>query len=95
MADNSIMGNVTQVEQYGKNLAQVQQQTREIYKRLQQQTKSVGHIWKDDQFKNFEQEFNQEIVKKINEVTTKLELMSVYVKKMVEIHRQAQIQKIM
>lgn len=95
MADNSIMGNVTQVEQYGKNLAQVQQQTREIYKRLQQQTKSVGHIWKDDQFKNFEQEFNQEIVKKINEVTTKLELMSVYVKKMVEIHRQAQSQKIM
>lgn len=94
MADNSIMGNVTQVEQYGKNLAQVQQQTREIYKKLQQQTKSVSHIWKDDQFKNFEQEFNQEIVKKINEVTTKLELMSVYVKKMVEIHRQAQSQKI-
>ena len=34
MADNSIMSNVTQVEQYGKNLQQVQQQLREIFKKL-------------------------------------------------------------
>ena len=83
MADNSMMGNVTQVEQYGKNLGQVQQQTREIFKKLQQQTKSIGNVWKDDQFKNFEQEFNQTIGKNINETTTKMELMSNYVKKMV------------
>ena len=47
MADNSMMGNVTQVEQYGKNLGQVQQQTREIFKKLQQQTttkREVGDI---------------------------------------------------
>lgn len=94
MADNSMMGNVTQVEQYGKNLGQVQQQVREIFKKLQQQTRSIGHVWKDDQFKNFEQEFNQNIVKSINETTAKMELMSNYVKKMVEIHRQAQNQKI-
>jgi uncharacterized protein involved in exopolysaccharide biosynthesis len=94
MADNSMMGNVSQVEQYGKSLNQVQQQMREIFKKLQQQTNSIGNIWKDDQFKNFEQEFNQTIVKNVNEVTTKLELMSIYVKKMVEIHRQAQSQKI-
>lgn len=94
MADNSMMGNVSQVEQYGKSLGQVQQQMREIFKKLQQQTNSIGNIWKDDQFKNFEQEFNQTIVKNVNEVTTKLELMSNYVKKMVEIHRQAQNQKI-
>ena len=94
MADNSMMGNVTQVEQYGKSLGQVQQQMREIFKKLQQQTKSIGNVWKDDQFKNFEQEFNQTIVKNINEATTKMELMSNYVKKMVEIHRQAQNQKI-
>ena len=94
MADNSMMGNVTQVEQYGKSLGQVQQQMREIFKKLQQQTKSIGKVWKDDQFKNFEQEFNQTIVKNINETTTKMELMSNYVKKMVEIHRQAQNQKI-
>jgi 2-oxoglutarate dehydrogenase complex dehydrogenase (E1) component-like enzyme len=94
MADNSMMGNVSQVEQYGKSLNQVQQQMREIFKKLQQQTQSIGNIWKDDQFKNFEQEFNQTIVKNVNEVTTKMELMSNYVKKMVEIHRQAQSQKI-
>ncbi len=94
MADNSIMGNVTQVEQYGKNLGKVQQQTREIFKKLQQQTKTIGNVWKDDQFKNFEQEFNQSIVKNINEITMKMELMSNYVAKMVEIHRQAQNQKI-
>lgn len=94
MADNSMMGNVSQVEQYGKSLNQVQQQMREIFKKLQQQTQSIGNIWKDDQFKNFEQEFNQTIVKNVNEVTTKMELMSHYVKKMVEIHRQAQNQKI-
>lgn len=94
MADNSMMGNVTQVEQYGRNLGQVQQQTRELFRKLQQQTKSIGNVWKDDQFKNFEQEFNQNIVKNINEVTTKMELMSHYVAKMVEIHRQAQNQKI-
>ena len=94
MADNSMMGNVSQVEQYGKSLNQVQQQMREIFKKLQQQTQSIGNIWKDDQFKNFEQEFNQTIVKNIYEVTVKMELMSNYVKKMVEIHRQTQNQKI-
>ena len=76
MADNSMMGNVSQVEQYGKSLYQVQQQMREIFKKLQQQTNSIGNIWKDDQFKNFEQEFNQTIVKNVNEVTAKMELMS-------------------
>ena len=94
MADNSMMGNVSQVEQYGKSLNQVQQQMREIFKKLQQQTNSIGNIWKADQFKNFEQEFNQTIVKNVNEVTAKMELKSNFVKKMVEIHRQAQSQKI-
>lgn len=94
MADNSIMGNVTQVEQYGKNLGQVQQQMRENLKKLQQQTKSVSNVWKDDQFKKFEAEFNQTIVKNMNEATIKMELMSNYVKKIVEFHRQAQNQKI-
>lgn len=94
MADNSLMSNVTMVENYGKSLDKVQQQMREIFKRLQQQTKSIGNVWKDDQFKRFEQEFNQDIVKNINETNVKMELMAKYVAKMVEIHRQAQNQKI-
>lgn len=95
MADNSVMRNVSQVEQYGKNLEQIQQQMRDLFKKLQQQTKTIGSVWNDDQFRQFEQEFNQDIVKNVNEVTTKMELMSNYVKKMVEIHRQAQNQKIL
>lgn len=90
MADNSIMGNVSQVEQYGKNLDNVQKQMREIFKKLQQQTKSIGNVWKDDQFKNFEQDFNQTIVKSMNEATTKMELMAIYVKKIIEHQRQIQ-----
>ena len=34
MADNSSMTNVSQVEQYGKNLAQVNQQMLQIFKQM-------------------------------------------------------------
>lgn len=94
MADNSIMGNVTQVEQYGKTLEKVQQQMREIFKRLQQQTRSIGSVWQDDQFKNFENDFNQNIVKSINEITAKMESEAHYIKSIIELQRQIQAQKI-
>ena len=93
MADNSIMGNVTQVEQYGKTLEKVQQM-REIFKRLQQQTRSIGSVWQDDQFKNFENDFNQNIVKSINEITAKMESEAHYIKSIIELQRQIQAQKI-
>ena len=94
MADNSIMVNVTQVEQYGKTLEKVQQQMREIFKRLQQQTRSIGSVWQDDQFKNFENDFNQNIVKSINEITAKMESEAHYIKSIIELQRQIQAQKI-
>ena len=94
MADNSIMGNVTQVEQYGKTLEKVQQQMRGIFKRLQQQTKSIGSVWQDDQFKNFENDFNQNIVKSINEITIKMENEAHYIKNIIALQRQIQAQKI-
>ena len=94
MADNSIMGNVTQVEQYGKTMEKVQQQMREIFKRLQQQTRSIGSVWQDDQFKNFENDFNQNIVKSINEITAKMESEAHYIKSIIELQRQIQAQKI-
>ena len=94
MADNSIMGNVTQVEQYGKTLEKVQQQMREIFKRLQQQTKSIGSVWQDDQFKNFENDFNQNIVKSINEITIKMENEAHNIKNIIALQRQIQAQKI-
>ena len=94
MADNSIMGNVTQVEQYGKTLEKVQQQMREIFKRLQQQTRSIGSVWQDDQFKNFENDFNQNIVKSINEISIKMENEAHYIKNIIALQRQIQAQKI-
>ena len=94
MADNSIMSNVTQVEQYGKNLQQVQQQLREIFKKLQAQTKTIGNVWKDDQFKNFEADFNQNIVKAVNEMSVKMENVANYIKNVIALQRQIQAQKI-
>ena len=90
MADNAIMTNVSQVEAYGKNLNQVQLQMREIFRRLQQQTKSIGNTWKDAQFQMFEQRFNQDIVKKINEITSAMEQQANYIKGAVELQRSYQ-----
>ena len=93
MADNSSMTNVSQVEQYGKNLAQVNQQMLLIFNQIRQQTKTVGTWWKDDQYMRFQQDFDQDIMKNIQEISAKMEMFSKYVAKMVEIHRMAQQQK--
>lgn len=94
MADNAIMTNVSQVEAYGKNLNQVQLQMREIFRKLQQQTKSIGNTWKDAQFQMFEQRFNQDIVKKINEITSAMEQQANYIKGAVELQRSYQNLKV-
>lgn len=88
------MTNVSQVEAYGKNLNQVQLQMREIFRRLQQQTKSIGNTWKDAQFQMFEQRFNQDIVKKINEITSAMEQQANYIKGAVELQRSYQNLKV-
>ena len=79
------MTNVSQVEAYGKNLNQVQLQMRDIFRKLHQQTKSIGNIWKDAQFQRFEQQFDQNIVKKINEITSAMEQQANYIKGAVEL----------
>jgi len=94
MADSSIMGNITQVENYGKNLQEVQQRVRDIFKKLQSQTKTIGNVWRDDQFKQFEDDFNTNIVRAINEVTLKMENEARYIKGIVELQRQIQAKKI-
>ena len=88
------MTNVSQVEAYGKNLNQVQLHMREIFRRLQQQTKSIGNTWKDAQFQMFEQQFNQDIVKKINEITSAMEQQANYIKGAVELQRSYQNLKV-
>lgn len=94
MADNAIMTNVSQVEAYGKNLNQVQLQMRDIFRKLQQQTKSIGNTWKDAQFQMFEQRFHQDIVKKINEITSAMEQQANYIKGAVELQRSYQNLKV-
>ena len=88
------MTNVSQVEAYGKNLNQVQLQMREIFRRLQQQTKSIGNTWKDAQFQMFEQRFNQDILKKIYEITFAMEQQANYIKGAVELQRSYQNLKV-
>lgn len=88
------MTNVSQVEAYGKNLNQVQLQMREIFRRLQQQTKSIGNTWKDAQFQMFEQRFNQDIMKKIIEITFAMEQQANYIKGAVELQRSYQNLKV-
>lgn len=88
------MTNVSQVEAYGKNLNQVQLQMREIFRRLQQQTKSIGNTWKDAQFQMFEQQFDQNIMKKIIEITFAMEQQANYIKGAVELQRSYQNLKV-
>lgn len=88
------MTNVSQVEAYGKNLNQVQLQMRDIFRKLQQQTKSIGNTWKDAQFQMFEQQFDQNIVKKINEITSAMEQQANYIQGAVELQRSYQNLKV-
>jgi hypothetical protein len=94
MADNSLMGNVTQVENYGKKLKKGAEDMRRQFKQLQQETRNVGGVWTDAQFQNFENIFNREIVRNVDKMCTQMDIMSDYVKKMVEWHRRAQQEKI-
>ena len=88
------MTNVSQVEAYGKNLNQVQLQMRDIFRKLQQQAKSIGNTWKDAQFQMFEQRFNQDIMKKIIEITFAMEQQANYIKGAVELQRSYQNLKV-
>ena len=92
MADSS-MSNIGAVEQYGKNLANVNQQMIQIFQKMRQQTDSLRTSWNDDQFDRFRQDFDQDIMKKIREISVKMEMFSKYVEEMCKIHRMAQQNK--
>ena len=92
MADSS-MSNIGAVEQYGKNLANLNQQVLSIFTKLRQQTESLRTSWNDDQFDLFRQNFDQDIMKSIQEISAKMDLFSKYVEKMCQIHRMAQQNK--
>ena len=87
------MTNIGAVEQYGKNLSNVNQQMVQIFKQIRQQTEGLKSSWNDNMFENFRMDFDQDIMKKIQEISTKMEVFSKYVEEMCKIHRMAQQQK--
>lgn len=89
MADVS-MSNIGNVEQYGKNLANVNQQMLQIFAKLKQQTDGVGHYWSDDMYEHFRQDFDQDIMKKIREISARMSVFAKYVEEECKIQRMAQ-----
>lgn len=83
MASDSSMLNIDMVDQFGKNIANVSAQTLEIFSRLGQQLQTVNSVWNDDNYDNFQ----DNIMKKIQEVSAEMELFSDYIKKQCEIQR--------
>ena len=84
---DSVMTNIGAIEQYGKNLKAAEQQMLQMFQKLKQQTDTANSYWKDSQ------DFDQDIMKKVQEIAAKMDMFSHYVAKVCEIHRMAQQQK--
>lgn len=93
MANDSSMRNIDMVDQFGKNISNVSNQTLEIFSKLGHQLSTVNSVWDDEQYDNFQENFNTNIMKKIQEVTSEMELFSEYVKKQCELHRMVKANK--
>lgn len=87
MANDSSMLNIDMVDQFGKNIANVSAQTLEIFSRLGQQLQTVNSVWNDANYDNFQDNFEHNIMKKIQEVSAEMELFSDYIKKQCEIQQ--------
>ena len=94
MADNSVMTNISAVQNYGKNLQKAQQQILQITQQIKKQTESIGNIWKDDQFQKFNQDFNENIYKPVMKAAALMENEAHYIQKTVELQREIQKLKI-
>lgn len=94
MADNSIMTNISAVQNYGKNLQKAQQQLLQITQQIKKQTESIGNIWKDDQFQKFKLNFDENIYKQVMKATTLMENEAHYIEKTIELQREIQKLKI-
>ena len=94
MADNSIMTNISAVQNYGKNLQKAQQQLIQITQQIKKQTESIGNIWKDDQFQKFKMDFDENIYKPVMKATTLMENEAHYIEKTIELQREIQKLKI-
>ena len=94
MADNSVMTNISAVQNYGKNLQKAQQQILQITQQIKKQTESIGNIWKDDQFQKFNADFNENIYKPAMKAAALMENEAHYIEKTIELQREIQKLKI-
>ena len=94
MADNSIMTNISAVQNYGKNLQKAQQQLLQITQQIKKQTETIGNIWKDDQFQKFKLDFDENVYKAVMKATTLMENEAHYIEKTIELQREIQKLKI-
>lgn len=90
MPNDSSIKSISQVEQYGKNIKAVNDQMEQLFEKLGKQTEEIGSVWNDSQYEQFRQDFRQDIMVKIKEVSAKMLTFSDYTKRICELHRQVQ-----
>ena len=88
-ADSS-MKNISQVENYSKNLHTISVQVEQVFDKLKRQTDEIGQNWSDSQFNEFRAQFNESIIKQIKGLCATLQRLSEYSKKQCEFHRMSQ-----
>lgn len=89
MNDSSIKS-ISQVEQYGKNIQVVSEQMEQLFEKLGKQTESIGSEWNDSQYQQFREDFRQDIMVKVKEISARMLTFSDYTKRICELHRQVQ-----
>lgn len=94
MANDSSMKNISQVEQYAKDLESNARQVEEIFSKLKRKTDEIGQNWNDRQFQQFLQIYNDVIMKQIKGTCETLQKLSVYAKKQCEFNRMAEQHKL-
>lgn len=94
MANDSSMKNISQVEQYAKDLENNARQVEEIFSKLKRKTDEIGQNWNDRQFQQFQQIYNDVIMKQIKGTCETLQKLSVYSKKQCEFNRMAEQHKL-
>ena len=62
----------------------------QLFEKLGKQTESIGCEWNDSQYQQFREDFRQDIMVKVKEISARMLTFSDYTKRMCEFHRQIQ-----
>lgn len=94
MANDSSMKNISQVEQYARDLESISHQIEDIFNKLKSKTNTIGQNWSDSQFQQFQQVYNDVIMRQAKGTCETLLKLSIYTKKQCEFNRMAQQHKL-